>query len=479
MDKNKQFTQNAHEIGSMVHPEPSSKLPDILKDADLSSDFDVGVDPNGMHQDPVVTNDAPKEAPKEAPANEEKVQELKPRVAATSAGGVPAAAITPAATGKIGELLKNPYAKWGLAGFGVFALMTLSVLIGLRFASKPAQLVADTAEMDKSTLLIDSEKHTVGIRSTANPDGLQVGATVTTTPQGTSNIRMGLLDGNSASLLFEDGKNNLWQITNTEGALEFIQGTQGRAKLDANALSLANALNVGGQTNANGGLNVPANTTLGKDGGNTLTIQGNKVAIPNGLNFDDNTLVINAATNTVAVGAASAGSYKLLVNGTFKANGSIFTDGQVLAGAGSARGPSYTFNNNTTSGLFSPSANMVGISAGGTEVLRVQPGAVIAIGSSIEADGYIRAGRGGNNPGFQVSRYTGTLDGSGGATVGSGLSAGNSRVLTADAWYRGNSNEAMPMSVDYVGGGDFRISGGIPGRQYRASLIYSQDNAGW
>jgi hypothetical protein len=53
----------------------------------------------------------------------------------------------------------------------------------------------------------------------------------------------------------------------------------------------------------------------------TLTINGTAVSIPNGLNFDSNTLVINAATNTVAVGVAAAGSGTVLqVGGTIRAS---------------------------------------------------------------------------------------------------------------------------------------------------------------
>lgn len=52
-------------------------------------------------------------------------------------------------------------------------------------------------------------------------------------------------------------------------------------------------------------LSVTGNTTLGDASGDTLTINGTAVSIPNGLNFDSNTLFIDAANNRLYVGAAT------------------------------------------------------------------------------------------------------------------------------------------------------------------------------
>lgn len=513
MDKHKQFTKHVHPVGSMVHPDPAigtaktdkeGELSDLLKQADLSSDFDPGIDPNATPVSDTTTKVQAKpftevdvtEAPSpesnnddvvapppfiERPETDQPTTELIDS-SSDSSDSFKKKADSKIATGfpdTVKQVVQKPVVRWSLLGAGLLILIIISVFVGTRFTNKSVQMIDDTAELDKSTLIIDSEKHTVGVRSTTNPDGLQVGATATTDAQGVANIRLGLLGGSSPSLLFEDDQSNVWQLTNTEGGLQFIQGTQGRAKLDGNALSLTNALNVGGQTNANGGLSVAGNTILGNNPANILTVQGTNVVIPNNLNFDANTLFINATTNTVAVGTSNAAGYRLLVAGTLKANSSIFTDGQVLAAPGSAKGPSFTWSNNTTSGLFLPSINVVGVSAGGAEVLRVQQGAVIAIGANLEADGFVRAGRGGNNPAFQTWRYTGTLDGAGSALIGTGVGSAHARVLTGNAYYRGNGDEAVPMSVDYITGSNFRISGGIPGRQYRVTLIFSQDNAGW
>ena len=65
---------------------------------------------------------------------------------------------------------------------------------------------------------------------------------------------------------------------------------------------------VGGAFAANGG------ATLGDASGDALTINSSAVSIPNGLNFDSNTLVIDATNNRVGVGGATTGfTSKLLI----------------------------------------------------------------------------------------------------------------------------------------------------------------------
>lgn len=54
------------------------------------------------------------------------------------------------------------------------------------------------------------------------------------------------------------------------------------------------------------GINNTGNTTLGDAAGDTMTINGTAVSIPNNLNFDSNTLFIDSTNNRVAIGANSA-----------------------------------------------------------------------------------------------------------------------------------------------------------------------------
>jgi len=82
-------------------------------------------------------------------------------------------------------------------------------------------------------------------------------------------------------------------------------------------------LSASGAFSANGG------TTLGDASGDALTINSSAVSIPNGLNFDSNTFVIDATNNRVGVGTASP-AYRLDIplTGTVAAN-----LGGVLVGA--------------------------------------------------------------------------------------------------------------------------------------------------
>ena len=70
---------------------------------------------------------------------------------------------------------------------------------------------------------------------------------------------------------------------------------------------------VGGAFVASGTFAANGGATLGDASGDALTINSSAVSIPNGLNFDSNTLVIDATNNRVGVGTASP-SYPLVVN---------------------------------------------------------------------------------------------------------------------------------------------------------------------
>ena len=76
------------------------------------------------------------------------------------------------------------------------------------------------------------------------------------------------------------------------------------------------SLSASGAFSANGG------TTLGDASGDALTINSSAVSIPNGLNFDSNTFVIDATNNRVGINNASP-SYPLTVNGFVNVAGSV------------------------------------------------------------------------------------------------------------------------------------------------------------
>lgn len=74
---------------------------------------------------------------------------------------------------------------------------------------------------------------------------------------------------------------------------------------------------VGGAFAANGG------ATLGDASGDALTINSSAVSIPNGLNFDSNTFVIDATNNNVGIGTTSI-SYRLDVLNSLRVQGTSF-----------------------------------------------------------------------------------------------------------------------------------------------------------
>jgi len=81
--------------------------------------------------------------------------------------------------------------------------------------------------------------------------------------------------------------------------------------------TVGGTLSVTGNSTLTGNLSVNGNTTLGDASGDSLTINSNGVSIPNGLNFDSNTLVIDAANNRVGIGTNSPAS-TLHINGDIR-----------------------------------------------------------------------------------------------------------------------------------------------------------------
>src|SRR5690606_15083694 len=72
-------------------------------------------------------------------------------------------------------------------------------------------------------------------------------------------------------------------------------------------LDVGGTLGVSGDSTLTGSLTVGGNTTLGDASTDSLTIQGSSVVIPNNLNFDNDTLYIDAQNNRVGIGTASPG----------------------------------------------------------------------------------------------------------------------------------------------------------------------------
>jgi hypothetical protein len=64
-----------------------------------------------------------------------------------------------------------------------------------------------------------------------------------------------------------------------------------------------------GSLSASGAFSANGGATLGDASGDALTINSSAVSVPNGLNFDSNTLVIDSTNNKVGVGTSTPDSY--------------------------------------------------------------------------------------------------------------------------------------------------------------------------
>jgi len=307
-----------------------------------------------------------------------------------------------------------------------------------------------------NTLYINTKNRGVGVGAAA-PEGLQVESGITSTARGSANVRAGLLNGEPAVLL-EDTNAVQWELGISTTSLQLGQPGTAYIQLDKN------------------GFTSLGNTIIGSSASNTLTIQASSLSAPNNLNIGNNALFIDTAHGAIAIGANSASGYKLLVAGNLKANGSIQSGGQFIGVAGSATQPAITFGTNG-SGIFSPGGSTTSVSAGGTETLRVQSGAVLTLnGANLDISGFLQAGS--NDPSWKIARYTGTLDGSGTAVMAHGISNASSRVIMAMAWYD-NSGSAKALSVDYIDSTNMEVGGGVPGSAWRGAIMYTVDTAGW
>jgi hypothetical protein len=199
-------------------------------------------------------------------------------------------------------------------------------------------------------------------------------------------------------------------------------------------------LTVSGTTALNGG------TTLGDASGDALTINSSAISIPNGLNFDSNTLVIDATNNRVGVGTASPSfaldvfgssgvGIRLLENSTGNNNRLVI----------SQSGTSTIYNSTYASG----SANHV-FQIADTEAMRIDSSGNVGIGTSSPRSpggGFQGLTLNGSTSGFLDINTNGTrvmtLFGSGNdAVIAAGVSSGVIGFTT---------NSAERMRIDSSG----------------------------
>jgi hypothetical protein len=158
-----------------------------------------------------------------------------------------------------------------------------------------------------------------------------------------------------------------------------------------------------GTLSASGAFSANGGATLGDASGDALTINSSAVSIPNGLNFDSNTLVIDATNNRVGVGVASP-SQSLSVVGNSQVSPSTLTSA-IWTGANNTSGNFQLGIDNSTGGgftgtayarfLYSDGAYPLVIMTNGGERMRITSTGNVGIGtSSPDAKFHVLGGNG-------------------------------------------------------------------------------------
>ena len=138
-------------------------------------------------------------------------------------------------------------------------------------------------------------------------------------------------------------------------------------------------------TNVTGAIALNGGTTIGDASGDSFTINSSAVSIPNGLNFDSNTLVIDATNNRVGVGTNSPttnlhvkGAY---VGGTILADTADRYSGITFQNNGTTKLQMYYDNTNVGAEYYLGSGtNYQAFFTNATERMRITSGGDVGIG---------------------------------------------------------------------------------------------------
>jgi len=109
-------------------------------------------------------------------------------------------------------------------------------------------------------------------------------------------------DDTQSALRIMDGAKIQFFEQNSPGGIGINTTNTSNALTINGSISSNGSLTIDGNISAGGNLIINGNTTLGDNNLDTLTLNGTNVSIPNNLNFDSNTLLIDATNNRVGIG---------------------------------------------------------------------------------------------------------------------------------------------------------------------------------
>jgi hypothetical protein len=187
-------------------------------------------------------------------------------------------------------------------------------------AAEAAQLAAETAETNAET----AETNAAASASASATSATNASNSASAASTSATNA------SNSATAAATSATNAANSATAASGFADDASDSADAAAASAASINLSSIAITGGSINgttvgastastgaftslsASGAFSANGGATLGDASGDALTINSSAVSIPNGLNFDSNTFVIDATNNRVGVGTASP-SYPLSV----------------------------------------------------------------------------------------------------------------------------------------------------------------------
>lgn len=195
------------------------------------------------------------------------------------------------------------------------------------------------------------------------------------------------------TLVYCDGSSSGMKLGVTTTTVAGGSNTQVQINVSG-TLGAYSGLTYDGTTLTSSALSVTGNTAIGTGSGDTLTVRGTAVAIPNNLNINSNSLFIEQSTGRVGIGIAAGLANLLTVAGTIKSTtgGIVFPDGSsqtTAAGTGGASGSTNWIQYNI-GGSFSSQSNFTFVPGTGTlSVPVISVSGTISVGSSVTAGTFV------------------------------------------------------------------------------------------